>query len=160
MADITLINSMYRKDSLVSSNFGRRFGAAFIDLFFLTILIFLLKMAFPDFSNLWFFTKASPFLTENSTNWVLSQSSLIGMWIIYSIIMDCTSLQGTVGKQVMGIRVTDNAGNRITILRSLNRNLFKIVSYAIFGLGFLNVLADSKKRGWHDIVANTLVIQN
>ena len=159
MADITLINRKYRKDSSASSNFGRRFGAAFIDLFFLSILIFLLKIALPDFSNLWFFTKSSPFLTENSTNWALSQSSLIGIWIIYSFIMDCTSLQGTVGKQVMGIIVTDNAGNRITLLQSLNRNLFKIVSYAIFGLGFLNVLADSKKRGWHDIVANTLVVQ-
>lgn len=159
MPDTTLSNSIQGMYSLPIANFGRRFGAAFLDLLLLTFLVFLLKFAFPDFSNILFFKKATPFMTNNATNWVLSRSSLIGVWIIYSMIMESTAMQGTIGKQVMGIMVADIEGNRITLPRSIGRNLFKIVSYAILGLGFVYVLLDNKRRGWHDIVANTLVIQ-
>ena len=151
-------NKRHEIAGLYTANFGRRFFAAFIDLIMLTILIFILKISFPDFSNMWFFKKASPFVTGNATNWVLSRSSLIVLWIIYSIIMDCTSMRGTLGKQLMHVVVSDENGNCITLPRSLARNSFKVVSYAIAGLGFLWMLVDKKSRRWHDIVANTLVL--
>lgn len=161
MSSITLSNSKPITYNLPIAGFGRRFGAVFIDLFLFIVLVFLLKIALPDFSNFWFFEKATPFITgNNNTNWVLSKSSLMGLWIIYSIIMDCSTMQGTVGKQIMHIIVTDNNGNRITLFRSLHRNLFKIISFVVIGFGFIYVLVDKKNRGWHDIAADTLVIQN
>ena len=141
-----------------TAKFTTRLYATFIDFFVLTILIFLLKITFPDISNTMFFNKAKPFLTENTTNWVLSKTSLIVVWIIYSIIMDCSSMQGTLGKQIMNIIVSDENGNRISLKRSITRNLFKIISYATAGIGFLNILFNKKKQGWHDRFANTLVI--
>jgi uncharacterized RDD family membrane protein YckC len=141
-----------------TTTFTIRLYAALIDFLLLTILIFIIKIAFPDFSNILFFNKAEPFVTNNATNWVLNRSSLIGVWIIYSIIVDCSTMKGTIGKQMMNIQVTDEDGNRISIKMSIARNLFKIISYAIAGLGFFNVLFDKKKRGWHDRFANTLVI--
>lgn len=141
-----------------TATFTIRLYAALIDFFILTILIFFFKTTFPDISNILFFNKAEPFITDNTTNWVLSRSSLIGVWIIYSIIVDCSTVKGTFGKQMMNIQVTDENGNRISIKKSIARNLFKFISYAIAGLGFFNVLFDKKKRGWHDRFANTLVI--
>ncbi len=143
----------------LSATFGQRFSAAFIDLFLLTILMFLVKISFPDFGNMLFFEKASPFVTDNGVNWVLNKSSLIVVWIFYSLIMDSTVMQGTIGKQAMGILVTDETGKRISFSRSAARNLFKIVSYAMLGFGFIYVLWDKKSRGWHDVFANTLVIK-
>jgi len=141
------------------ANFGLRLCACFIDLTMLVILTFLLKIAFPDFSNVWFFKESFASVTLSGTNWVLRRSSLIGLWIIYSIIMDCTTFRGTVGKQIMKIVVSDDNGNRITLLRSVGRNLFKIISYSVAALGFIWILFDSRKMGWHDMIANTLVIK-
>lgn len=104
-----------------------------------------------------FFEKAEPFITGNTQNWVLSKNSLVLVWIVYSIIMDSSTVKGTFGKQMMNIQVTDEDGKRISINQSIARNLFKIVSYAIVGFGFLYVLFDKKNKGWHDRFADTLV---
>ena len=141
-----------------TASFTLRLYATLIDFFLLSILIFFIKMTFPDFSNILFFKKAEPFITGNTKNWVLSRSSLIGVWIIYSIIVDCSAVKGTFGKQMMNIQVTDEEGNRISIKQSIARNLFKIISYAIACFGFFYVLFDKKKQGWHDRFADTLVI--
>jgi uncharacterized RDD family membrane protein YckC len=74
--------------------------------------------------------------------------------------MDCSQLQGTVGKLCMGLMVTDEVGKRISFKKSLVRNLLKIVSYIVLGLGFIYALFDKKKRGWHDLLAGTMVIKN
>ncbi len=142
-----------------TANFGRRLNAAFIDLFLLTLLVFLFKLAIPNISNTLFFYKTTPPFKEGITIWVLSKSSLIGIWIIYSIIMDCSTLQGTLGKQMMRVIVTDENGKRVTVAKSIKRNLFKIVSFTFAGLGFLFILIDKKNRSWHDNFANTLIIQ-
>ncbi len=67
-------------------------------------------------------------------------------------------MQGTLGKQVMNIIVSDEEGNRISLKKSVTRNLFKTISYAIAGIGFFNILFNEKKQGWHDRFANTLII--
>ena len=141
-----------------TAKFTTRLYATLIDFFVLTILFFLLKITFPDISNILFFNEAKPFLTENTTHLVLSKASLIGVWIMYSIIMDSSSMQGTLGKQLMNIIVCDENGNRISLKKSITRNLFKAISYAIAGIGFLNILFNQKNQGWHDRFANTLII--
>lgn len=115
-------------DTFSTATFTIRLYAALIDFFILTILILLFKMIFPDISNILFFNKAEPFITDNTTNWVLGKSSLIGVWIIYSIIVDCSTVKGTFGKQMMNIQVTDENGNRISLKKSIARNLFNVSS--------------------------------
>lgn len=157
-----LETTLYARPSfsrLTTANFGSRLSATIIDLFLLTILVFLFKIAFPDISNVLFFKKNAPPVTGGLTQWVLIKSSVIWVWIIYSMIMDCTAMQGTVGKQIMRIIVTNDHGNRLTIIESIKRNLFKVISYTFAGLGFLFILIDKDNKGWHDRIANTLVIQ-
>lgn len=146
-------------DRTLIANFGQRLVAALIDLLLLTVLIFLLKFLFPQFSNFWFFKKADPFQINNATHWILNRSSLIGLWIIYSIFLESSSMQGTIGKKLMRIKVIDNNGQRMSILQSVGRNLFKFISYAILALGFFHALVDKHCRGWHDIIARTLVVK-
>ncbi len=148
---------MIRTNTFSFTSFNTRLYAALIDFTLLSILIFLIKITFPNFSNTLFFNKAEPFLNDDNTNWVLSKYSLLGVWIFYSIIADCSSVRGTFGKQMMNIQVTDKKGRRISLKKSIARNLFKIISYTIAGFGFLNILFDKKKQGWHDRFANTLV---
>ena len=65
----------------------------------------------------------------------------------------------TLGKIAMKIRVisTDDLENPSLIL-SLSRAAFRIISESIFYLGFIWAALNPKRETWHDRVANTLVV--
>ncbi len=64
----------------------------------------------------------------------------------------------TVGKWVLGLRVVDADGGAITYGQALVRWL-GLLLFAPIGLGFLWVLWDREKKGWHDILAHTRVVR-
>lgn len=78
------------------------------------------------------------------------------MWL-YEALMTSSSKQATVGKLVMGLRVTDTAGRRIGFGRATARVFSKYLSSAIFFIGYLMVAFTEKKQGLHDMIAGTLV---
>lgn len=49
--------------------------------------------------------------------------------ILYWPLMECSERQATIGKQLLGIQVTDANGARLTFVRSLLRNIAKILSH-------------------------------
>ncbi|MBI5546327.1 MAG: RDD family protein [Deltaproteobacteria bacterium] len=65
----------------------------------------------------------------------------------------------TLGKKVLGIRVVDESGARAGFGKALGRNLAKIVSGAVCGLGYLVAAFTLRKRAWHDSLAGCLVIK-
>lgn len=80
--------------------------------------------------------------------------------IIYSTIMESSARQGTWGKILMGLKVSDEKGAPINFSRSLIRNLSKIISTAIVGLGYMMGFFDKKQQCLHDKIAGTLVIKD
>ena len=64
----------------------------------------------------------------------------------------------TVGQRVMGLRVIRLNGRRVGFFASLLRWLGYQLCLATFGLGFLWVLIDNRRMGWHDKLARTCVI--
>ncbi len=65
----------------------------------------------------------------------------------------------TPGMRVAGIRVVnDRDGSRIGWGAALLRLVGWWVSAAVFYLGFIWILVDSRRRGWHDLIAGTCVI--
>ena len=74
-------------------------------------------------------------------------------------LLEGSAMQGTVGKRLLGLRVTDDNGKRLSMGRSFGRNFAKIISYIPIGLGFIWSLWSKRKRGWHDMIAKTLVIK-
>lgn len=81
------------------------------------------------------------------------------VYIIYCALLEGSAMQGTFGKRLLGLRVTDYNGERLSLARSFGRNFAKIISYIPLGLGFIWALWSKKKRGWHDMIAKTLVIK-
>jgi uncharacterized RDD family membrane protein YckC len=79
--------------------------------------------------------------------------------ILYWPILESSKTQATLGKMAVGIKVTDHAGNRVSFLRALGRNLAKIVSGLLLFTGFLLVAFTERKQGLHDIWAGTLVVK-
>jgi uncharacterized RDD family membrane protein YckC len=68
--------------------------------------------------------------------------------------------QGTPGKLVLGLRIVDaETGGTPTIGRLVVRYVGYLVSALPLGLGYLWVLWDPRRQGWHDKMAGTLVIR-
>jgi uncharacterized RDD family membrane protein YckC len=65
----------------------------------------------------------------------------------------------TPGMRVAGIRVVnDRDGSRIGWGSALLRLVGYWVSAAVFYIGFVWILVDARRRGWHDLIAGTCVI--
>ncbi len=75
------------------------------------------------------------------------------------MVFEALSFQGTLGKVLLRIKVSNIDGSRISVGKSIIRNLFKIVSMIILGIGFIMAAITKNKQGLHDIVAKTLVLK-
>lgn len=84
------------------------------------------------------------------------------LWIIqwlYEALTTSSSWQGTVGKRVLRLKVTDEAGNRISFARATGRFFGKILSRLIMDIGFIMVAFTERKQGLHDLLAGTYVVR-
>jgi uncharacterized RDD family membrane protein YckC len=74
--------------------------------------------------------------------------------------MEASSLQASIGKLALGLRVTDEAGNRIDFGRATLRHWSKLLSGPFtLGLGYLMIALSKKKQALHDRIAGTLVVR-
>ncbi len=99
--------------------------------------------------------------------WILREAlgnNLAGLFnfvigLAYYAGMESSARQATIGKGILGLRVTDLDGNRITFLRAAIRDIAKIISAFILLIGFIMVAFTEKKQGLHDMIAGTLVVK-
>lgn len=79
--------------------------------------------------------------------------------VTYTVLMQSSKTQGTLGKMAVGIKVGDENGNRISVLNALGRYLATILSTLVLLIGYLMVIWDDKKQGLHDKLAGTYVFK-
>lgn len=80
------------------------------------------------------------------------------LYAIYKIMMESSDHQATVGKMLVGIKVTDNDGRKITSGRAAVRFFAKFVSWITLCIGFAMAGFMPRKRALHDVIAETLVV--
>lgn len=79
--------------------------------------------------------------------------------IAYFSIFEGTTGQ-TIGGMAARVRVVDaDSGAIIGISRAIVRNIARILSGLVFGLGYLWMLWDPRKQTWHDKIAKTVVVR-
>lgn len=84
-------------------------------------------------------------------SWVLPAVAVVWFW---------TQRQATPGKAAFSLRVVDaSTGKALSIGQGIKRYLGYIVSSIPLGLGIFWVGFDRKKQGWHDKLANTVVVR-
>jgi uncharacterized RDD family membrane protein YckC len=66
----------------------------------------------------------------------------------------------TLGKMILGIRVTDMEGRPVTFGRASGRYFGKILSGLTLYVGFIIAGFTQQKQALHDILAKTLVVNN
>jgi len=133
--------------------FGRRLGAALIDAFLVAIFtgIFLMLVALigaiirmfrPD--------RPSPFGP-------LLLGLLVVLSVLYYVISWARSGQ-TIGMSLIGLKVITKDGSALGWGKAILRYLGYIVSGLALSIGFLWIVFDGKRQGWHDKIAGTYVI--
>lgn len=88
-------------------------------------------------------------------------SSLVSLLIgwAYFAIQESSPKQATIGKQAMGLVVTDIEGQPISFAKASIRHFSKILSALILLIGYIMAIFTEKKQALHDIIAGTLVLQ-
>jgi uncharacterized RDD family membrane protein YckC/Tfp pilus assembly major pilin PilA len=129
--------------SSIYSGFWRRFAAAFIDgiLVYLAVLVVRIGLGLP------------------ATDLRLAVLQIVGSWLYFAL-QESSSVQATVGKRAVGVKVTDINGNRIGFGQATGRYFAKLLSAIILFIGYLMVVFTQRRQALHDMIANTLVVEN
>jgi uncharacterized RDD family membrane protein YckC len=88
-------------------------------------------------------------------------ANLLGIvvaWLYYAI-QETSPKQATLGKQALGIVVTDLQGKRIDFVKATIRYFSKIISSIILLIGYIMAAFTEKKQALHDMIAGTLVLK-
>ena len=94
------------------------------------------------------------------------QILLLTMWVwIFSILLNLAyftlfhgSTGRTPGKKLLGLQVVTVEGGPLTYGIAFLRSVGYVISSLVLCLGYLWVVFDKKKQGWHDKIAGTVVI--
>jgi uncharacterized RDD family membrane protein YckC len=133
------------------ASFDQRLLASFIDFFFIILgYIGVMLVCFIPVS----------IKEERILLFVSFLPLVLVVKFLYGVFADASASQGTVGKRLLNIKVTDMNGSRISLKRSFLRNVSKILSVIPLFFGYLYIFLNKKNQSWHDIAANTLVIKD
>ncbi|HHW61370.1 MAG TPA: RDD family protein, partial [Syntrophomonadaceae bacterium] len=68
------------------------------------------------------------FINVELEGYTWQQSMYVFLSLLYVILLPASTLQGTLGKAALGLKITDVNGERISVWRSLGRALSEILS--------------------------------
>jgi uncharacterized RDD family membrane protein YckC/type II secretory pathway pseudopilin PulG len=141
-------------DEVVPAGFIRRWAALFLDSLILAIPLGVIA-----------FIVAIPIGLAMADSELAGAMAQVVYYVFYFIVaplyfagMESSVHQATLGKQALGIKVTDDNGKRLSFGHALARWFAAALSYLTFFIGFLMAAFTERKRALHDMVAGTLVV--
>ena len=142
------------------SGFWRRFIAFLIDKIILLIPLFFIMLII-----LYLSTTPENLSDNNYTEkliiyYLFSYLIIIILNWLYFSFMESSKYQASLGKLIMGIKVVDIHGKRLSFEKASNRFFATTISYLTFYVGFLMVGFTQNKQTLHDILTNCLIIKN
>jgi uncharacterized RDD family membrane protein YckC len=109
----------------------------------------------------------NPNITESELQRLTQQVQLVAfgvgliLQILYYGVLPTRWNGKTVGKSALNIRIVMEDGSDITFGRMFLRNIVGyFISWFVLALGFLWIIWDEDKQGWHDKIASTMVVQD
>lgn len=156
------------------AGFWKRLLAALIDVIFVIIINLTISL------SLQYLHRGTPTGNTQVSFSFLRIWSIVFPWLYFGL-MESSLQQATLGKQALGIIVTDIYGQKISFLRATKRHFAKIISVVILlsgyiiavltGIDFVRIIPGlillisyiiaaftEKKQTLHDLMAGTLVV--
>jgi uncharacterized RDD family membrane protein YckC len=129
-----------------------RLGAFLVD-FFLMLIVFQVFMI--------------PYLSAMTEQEIISKGIQLVAWFlligtVYKLFVTylVAKFGGTPGHLLVGLQIVSEEGHKkLSFKRALFREYIgNVVASLFFALGYLWILKDSKRQGWHDMVSKTYVM--
>jgi uncharacterized RDD family membrane protein YckC len=135
----TLLDYEGNSTSLRYATFGRRFLALVIDGIILGICESIFESVFGSR--------------------VLGMGATFIVGMLYSVLLESSDRQATLGKMALGLRVTDTEGRTLSVGVAALRNFVKSLNGLIFFIGCMMAIFSQRKQSLHDVVAGSLVLE-
>ncbi|HSZ54920.1 MAG TPA: RDD family protein [Tepidisphaeraceae bacterium] len=136
------------------AGFWLRFVAAIVDGILLAVICFVVGLVAGFLYSMLGGTKEAFPIFQ-----VFLQLLGLGIEWLYFALFESGPKQATPGKSMLGLRVTDLSGQRISFARASGRFFGKIISSLILMIGYVMAGFTERKQALHDIMAGTLVVK-
>lgn len=151
MEERTLTAQPMSMQNNIYAGLPKRFAAYLLDSIIVTLLTgigIMLLVVLPYLSGFIQKAPSTPFfyLLGFTTGW------------LYYAGLESSAYQATLGKLLFGIKVTDLAGNPISMEIATRRHLAKFLSGLLLGAGYLMIATTEKEQGLHDKLVGCLVM--
>lgn len=77
---------------------------------------------------------------------------------LYTAGMEASPAQASIGKLLLGLKVSNTRGERLSFLQATARYFLKLISIASLGIGFFIALFNKKKQMLHDTLSNCVIL--
>jgi uncharacterized RDD family membrane protein YckC len=149
------LSSAYPSDatSIQYAGFWARTAAHLMDLLVASILFSPFEIVLYFHSSLKWDQYAS------DPHYTIARCTLsMTVWWLYAALLERSRRQATLGKRIVGLKVTDLEGNRISFSRATARFLGTFLCDASCGIGYLMAAFSTRKQALHDMIAGTVVV--
>ncbi len=135
------------------ASFDSRSQAVLADGFVITVATYLINLiltpVYPEVTDL---KSLVPLIG-------ISIATYFAISILYYLISWVKFDGATIGKKLAGIKIVRVDGSPITVGTAIMRIIGYGISALVIGLGYLWVIWDKNKQGWHDKIAKTYVVK-
>jgi uncharacterized RDD family membrane protein YckC len=132
------------------AGFWVRLGATLIDTIIIFIVI-MMPLSFIYGEEYWLGGQYIHGFWDLILGWVVPIIATIWFWLRFL---------GTPGKMALKLKIVDaRTGKKMSTGQAVGRYFAYLVSMLPLCLGFIWIGIDSKKQGWHDKLAGTVVIK-
>lgn len=134
-----------------------RIGAFAIDVIFISLFsIFFYLLLFIDVIGP-LFLLIVPGLYEYA-HYLAGFLWFIFIWLYFAG-SESSRFQGTLGKYLLGLKVTDDYGEQVSFKETSLRFICKWVSFSVLLVGIFMALFMERKQTFHDFVVKTVVVK-
>jgi uncharacterized RDD family membrane protein YckC len=138
-------------NELEYAGFWIRVGATLIDTVIIMIVL-MVPLSFIYGEQYWLGDEYFHGFWDIILGYVVPVVATIWFWLRF---------MGTPGKMALKLKIVDaKTGNKLVTGQAIGRYFAYLVSMLPLGLGFIWIGIDSKKQGWHDKLAGTVVVKS
>lgn len=136
------------------AGFWKRLFAYIIDYIIFNMLM--VMIAILGFANAINFNETDPIalVTSLSTFYLVYY---LGWWLYFSL-QESSTAQATIGKRLLGIKVTDMTGQQLSFMHAAGRQLSGVVTVFTLTIGYLVAAFTGRKQALHDMIAGCVVV--
>jgi len=129
--------------------FGKRFVAYMVDV----AIIFVFTMVMSIIISV----LVGGLSDESRGNMIIGLYTV--SFLVYGVLMDSSSKQGTWGKMLIKAKIINKDGERLSVLNAVGRYFSRILSGMILCIGYFMIIFSKDKQGLHDKLAMTYVVK-